>query len=113
MPKIYINIYVKNNKPNKYVNLIINYFDYSKTIYLGKKNDIEILLSNLDINKKSFKASIISYLKPIILAKCTQLRNKSEFISLKINSKALFNSDTFPIKQTEPESFSSYLKQFD
>lgn len=114
LPRIYINTYVKNNKPNKYVNLIINYFDYSKTIYLGKKNDIEEnLLSNLDINNKSFKASIISYLKPIILAKCTQLRNKSEFISLKINSKALFNSDNIPIKQIEPESFSSYLKQFD
>ena len=113
LPKIYINIYVKNNKPNKYVNLIINYFDYSKTIYLGKKNDIEILLSNLDINKKSFKASIISYLKPIILAKCTQLRNKSEFISLRINSKTLFEADNNPIKQIEPDSFSSYLKQFD
>ena len=37
LPRIYINTYVKNNKPNKYVNLIINYFDYSKTIYLGKK----------------------------------------------------------------------------
>ena len=113
LPRIYINTYVKNNKPNRYVNLIINYFDYSKTIYLGKKNEIETLLSNLNFNHRPFKTSIISYLKPIILAKCAQLRNKSEFISLKINSNALFNSDNIPINQIEPESFSSYLKQFD
>ena len=113
MPKIYVNIYVKNNKPNKYVNLIINYFDYSKSIYLGKKNDIETLLSNLNLNIRPFKTSVISYLKPFILAQCSQLRNKSEFISLKINSKSLFNSDNIPNKQIEPESFSSYLKQFD
>ena len=113
LPKIYVNIYVKNNKPNKYVNLIINYFDYSKTIYLGKKNDIETLLCNLNLNIRPFKTSVISYLKPFILAQCSQLRNKSEFISLKINSKSLFNSDNIPNKQIEPESFSSYLKQFD
>ena len=113
LPRIYINTYVKNNKPNKYVNLIINYFDYSKTIYLGKKNDIENILINLDINNKSFKTSIISYLKPIILAKCGQLRNKSEFISLKIDSKTLFNPENNPINQIEPDTFSSYLRQFD
>ena len=93
--------------------MIINYFDYSKTIYLGKKNNIENLLSNLYINNKPFKTSIISYLKPIILAKCGQLRNKSEFISLKINSKTLFSIDNILTKQNELDSFSSYLRQFD
>ena len=92
---------------------IVNYFDYSKTIYLGKKNDIENLLDNLYFNNKPFKACIISYLKPIILAKCGQLRNKSEFISLKINSKTLFNPENNPINQIEPDTFSSYLRQFD
>ena len=113
LPRIYINTYVKNNKPNRYVNLIINYFDYSKTIYLGKKNDIETLLINLNLNIRPFKTSIISYLKPFILTQCSQLRNKSEFISLKIDSKSLFKSDNILNKQIEPESFSSYLKQFD
>ena len=113
LPRIYVNIYVKNNKPTKYVNLIVNYFDYSKTIYLGKKNKIEKLLSNVYINHKPFRTSIISYFKPIILAKCSHLRNKSEFISLKINSKKLFNPDNNPTKQIEPDTFSSYLRQFD
>ena len=113
MPRIYVNTYVKNNKPTKYVNLIINYFNHSKTIYLGKRNELKRILRNLSLNDKSFKATLISYLRPVVLTKCSQLRNKSEFISLKFNSKSLFTSDNNLIKENELDSFSSYLRQFD
>ncbi len=113
LPRIYVNTYVKNNKSTKYVNLIINYFNYSKTIYLGRKNELKIILRNLSLNDKAFKTTLISHIRPIVLAKCSQLRNKSEFISLKINSKTIFSPDNILTKQNELDSFSSYLRQFD
>tara|TARA_Y100000766_G_scaffold241696_1_gene219717 strand:+ start:44 stop:616 length:573 start_codon:yes stop_codon:yes gene_type:complete len=115
LPRIYINIYVKNNKPVKYVNLIIKYFDYSRTIYLGKYLIIEkFLLDNSSNNSvKNFSVVLYNYLKPVVFDKCKDLKNKSEFINLALSSSILFSSKNFDNKHSQTSSFSSYLKQFE
>ena len=115
LPRIYINIYIKNNKPAKYVNLIIKYFDYSRTIYLGKYLNIEkFLLDNSSSNSiKNFSTVLYNFLKPVVFDKCKGLKNKSEFINLGLSSSILFSSKNIDNKHSQTSSFSSYLKQFE
>ena len=115
LPRIYLNIYIKNNKPVKYVNLIINYFDYSRTIYLGKYLNIEkFLLENSSNNSiKNFSTVLYNFLKPVVFDKCKGLKNKSEFIKLALSSSILFSSKKIDNKHSQTSSFSSYLKQFE
>ena len=115
LPRIYLNIYIKNNKPVKYVNLIIKYFDYSRTIYLGKYQNIEkFLLDNSSNNSyKNFSTFLYNYLKPVVFDKCKGLKNKSEFINLGLSSSILFPSTNIDKKHSQSSSFSSYLKQFE
>ena len=115
LPRIYLNIYIKNNRPVKYVNLIIKYFDYSRTIYLGKYQNIEKFLLDKSPNNtiKNFNAVLYNYLKPVVFAKCKGLKNKSEFINLGLSSSILFPTDNIYKKHSQSSSFSSYLKQFE
>lgn len=115
LPRIYINIYIKNNRPVRYVNLIIKYFDYSRTIYLGKYLNIEkfFLDKNSNNSIKNFNSVLYNYLKPIVFDKCKSLKNKSEFINLGLSSSILFPSANIDIKHSQSSSFSSYLKQFE
>ena len=115
LPRIYLNIYIKNNRPVKYVNLIIKYFDYSRTIYLGKYLNIEKFLLDISPNNsiKNFNAVLYNYLKPVVFAKCKDLKNKSEFINLGLSSSILFPTDNIYKKHSQSSSFSSYLKQFE
>ena len=115
LPRIYINIYIKNNKPAKYVNLIIKYFDYSRTIYLGRYLNIEkFLLDNSSSNSiKNFSTVLYNFLQPVVFDKCKGLKNKSEFIKLSLSSSILFSSKNIDNKHSQTSSFSSYLKQFE
>ena len=111
VPSFYINVYTKNQKPTKYVNLIIKYFDFSKTIYLGKKLDLNLLLIEHNKNANTFNQSLIEILKPSLLVICSTLKNKFEFIDLKITLDLLLDKK-FESNNTE-NTFSSYLKQFE
>ena len=111
VPSFYINVYTKNQKPTKYVNLIIKYFEFSKTVYLGKKLELNLLLTEHNKNKNTFNQSLIEILKPSLLVICSALKNKFEFIDLKITLNLLLEN-TFNNTMTE-NSFSSYLKQFE
>ena len=115
LPRIYLNIYIKNNRPVKYVNLIIKYFDYSRTIYLGKYLKIEkFFLDKSPKNSiKNLRAVLYNYLKPVVFDKCKGLKNKSEFIKLGLSSSILFPSIDTDKKYYQSSSFSSYLKQFE
>ena len=115
LPRIYLNMYIKNNNPVKYVNLIIKYFDYSRTIYLGKYLNIEKFLLNKGFNNsiKNFSSVLYNYLKPVVFDKCKGLKNKSEFINLGLSSSILFPTINIDIKHSQSSSFSSYLKQFE
>ena len=109
VPSFYINVYTKNKKPTKYVNLIIKYFEFSKTVYLGKKQDLNLLLTEHSKNTYTFNQSLIEILKPSLLVICSTLKNKLEFIDLKISLDSLLN-DKFEPNKSE-NTFSSYLKQ--
>ena len=111
VPSFYINVYTKNQKPTKYVNLIIKYFEFSKTVYLGKKLELNLLLTEHDKNKKTFNQSLIEILKPSLLAICSTLKNKFEFIDLKITLDLLLENRLDSTKKEN--TFSSYLKQFE
>ena len=115
LPRIYLNIYIKNNKPVKYVNLIIKYFDCSRTIYLGKYLVIEKFLLDNSSKKsiKNFTSVLYNYLKPVVFDKCKGLKNKSEFINLGLSSSILLPNINIDIKHSQSSSFSSYLKQFE
>ena len=115
VPRLYINIYAKNNKPIKYINLIIKFFDFSKTIYLGRYSIINSFLININpnITSRNFKTTLFNYLRPIVLDKCISIRSKSEFIELKLLSDNLFDNTSIDITKSDPESFSTYLKQFE
>ena len=108
---LFINVYTKNQKPTKYVNLIIKYFEFSKTIYLGKKLDLNLLLADNNKKVNTFNQSLIELLKPTLLAICSTLKNKFEFIDLKISLDLLLDKK-FESNKTE-NTFSSYLKQFE
>ena len=61
----------------------------------------------------NFKTTLYNYLRPIVLEKCISIRNKSEFIELKLLSDNLFDNTSIDITKSDPESFSTYLKQFE
>ena len=111
VPSFYINVYTKNHKPTKYVNLIIKYFEFSKTVYLGKKLELNLLLAEHNKNENTFNQSLIEILKPSLLVVCSTLKNKFEFIDTKITLDLLLENKLHSTK-TE-KTFSSYLKQFD
>ena len=108
LPRIYIKFYSKNNKYQTYVNLVVNYFGVSKTIYLGKK---EMVLTSLDIainsSEKKLKNNILELIAPIVFNICNGVQSRLDFIDLSIKSVNLIgNSRPIDVK----ESFSSYLK---
>ena len=108
LPRIYIKFYTKNNKYQKYVNLVVNYFGVSKTIYLGKK---EMVLTSLDIginnSEKKLQDKILGLIAPIVFNVCTGVQSRLDFIDLSIKSfNIIGNSRQIDVK----ESFSSYLK---
>ena len=111
VPSFYINVYTKNQKPTKYVNLIIKYFNFSKTVYLGKKLQLSLLLTEHNKNVYTFNQSLIEILKPSLLVICSTLKSKFEFIDLKISLDLLLENK-FDSSKTE-NTFSSYLKQFE
>jgi len=113
VPKIYVNIYTKNKRPIKYVNLIINHFNYSKTIYLGK---LSYLVSFLKISKGSSKShikTILKILKPEIQKQILPIKSKSDFISHKFTSKKILEGLVSEELDNKEDTFINYLKQFD
>ena len=62
-------------------------------------------------NMNSFNQSLIEILKPSLLVICSTLKNKFEFIDLKITLDLLLEKK-FENNKTE-NTFSSYLKQFE
>ena len=110
LPRIYIKTYTKNNKHQKYLNIVVNYFGISKTIYLGKR---EIVLTSLNIDsnlsEKRLKQNILSSISPIIFKSCRDVKNKLDFLDLTIKSNTIIEN-TVP-KNTN-DSFSNYLKDF-
>jgi len=110
VPSFYVNIYIKNKKPTKYVNLTVKYFEFSKTVYLGKKLFLDELLikNNKKVNK--FHRSLIEILQPSLLNICSKLKNKSDFINLRITLDSLLKNKFDPVDEN---TFSSYLKQFE
>ena len=108
LPRIYIKFYSKNNKYQTYVNLVVNYFGVSKTIYLGKKEKVLTSLK-IDINnsEKKIQGKILELIAPIVFNVCTGVQSRLDFIDLSIKSfNIIGNSRQIDAK----ESFSSYLK---
>ncbi|MFL2573159.1 MAG: hypothetical protein ACJ0P8_01810, partial [Flavobacteriales bacterium] len=62
-------------------------------------------------NMNSFNQSLIEILKPSLLVICSTLKNKFEFIDLKITLDLLLEKK-FENNKTE-NTFSSYLRQFE
>ena len=93
LPRIYIKFYSKNNKYQTYVNLVVNYFGVSKTIYLGKK---EMVLTSLDIainsSEKKLKNNILELITPIVFNICNGVQSRLDFIDLSIKSVNLIGS---------------------
>ena len=113
VPKIYLNIYTKNKRPVKYVNLIINHFNYSKTIYLGK---LSFLVSFLSIKKGSSKTyirNLLKILKPEIQNLLSPIKTRSDFISHKFTSKKILEGSVSKSSDNQSDTFINYLKQFD
>ena len=108
LPRIYIKFYTKNNKYQSYINIVINYYGVSKTIYLGKK---EMVLTSLkiDINnsEKKIQDKILESIAPIVFNVCTGVQSRLDFIDLSIKS---FNIIGNSRQIDDKESFSSYLK---
>jgi len=108
LPRIYIKFYTKNNKYQRYINIVVNYFGVSKTIYLGKK---EMVLSSLDIainnSEKKLTNNILELIAPIVFNICNGVQSRLDFIDLSIKSVNIITSS----RQIDVnESFSSYLK---
>ena len=113
VPKIYLKVYRKNNNPQFYTHVVINYFNVSKTVYLGKRDYIISLLSNKikSLNNRNFSNKLLVFLKPIIKSYCTRFTNQSSFINCKISSATFFNNfDRSASIQENQGSFSDYLK---
>ena len=87
----------------------------SKNLVRVLKSNSNSFLSNINpnISNRNFKTTLYNYLRPIVLDKCISIRNKSEFIELKLSSENLFDKRSIDIKKSDPESFSTYLKQFE
>ena len=108
LPRIYVKSYTKNNKHQNYINVVVNYFGVSKTIYLGKRERVLTSL-NIDSNlsDKRLKQNILASISPIIFKNCRHVRSKLDFHDLSIKSSTIIDN-TFT-KNTN-DSFSSYLK---
>jgi hypothetical protein len=110
VPKVYLKVYRKNNKPQYYVHVVIKFFNYSKTVYLGKREDVFGMLVNRipllrysNINSKTLK-----FLTPIIKSFCLQLTSKDDFISTKFQLKFLL--DDFIVNKNPTVGFNDFLK---
>ena len=108
LPRIYVKSYTKNNKYQKYINVVVSYFGVSRTIYLGKR---EIVLTSLNIDsnisEKRAKQNILSSISPIIYKRCRDVKSRLDFLDLSIKSKTII--DNIVSKNTD-DSFSSYLR---
>jgi len=113
VPKIYMNIYTKNKRPIKYVNLIIHHFNYSKTIYIGKLSYLISFLNIREGSSKSYVRNLLKILKPEIQNQLSAIRTKSDFISHKFTSKKILESLSGDESDNEPDTFINYLKKFD
>jgi len=110
VPKIYLKGYRKNNNPQYYVHVVVNYLDYSKTIYLGKRDDLINLFSskiNL-LNKRNFNSKMLKFLSPIIKSYCFKFTSQSDFIASKFKFKSLF--DKLVISTEVSTGFNDFLK---
>jgi hypothetical protein len=110
LPRIYIKSYTKNNKHQNYLNVVVNYFGISKTIYLGKRERVLTSL-NIDSNLSAIrlKQNIIAIISPIIFTICRDLKTKLDFRDLSIKSNTIIDN---AISKNTNDSFSSYLKDF-
>lgn len=110
IPRIYIKSYTKNNKYQKYINIVVNYFGVSKTIYLGKREKV-LTSFNIDssLSEKKIKQNILTSISPFIFKCCKDVKSKFDFIDLSITSKTIF---TNIISYNANDSFSNYLKGF-
>jgi hypothetical protein len=110
VPKVYLKVYRKNNKPQYYVHLVIKYFNYSKTVYLGKREDVfEILSTKISsLNYRNFHSKSLKFLSPIIKSFCLQLSSKDEFISTKFKLESLL--EDFVVVNESNVGFNDFLK---
>ena len=110
LPRVYVKSYTKNNKHQKYLNVVVNYFGISKTIYLGKRERVLASL-NIDTNlsEKRLKQNILSSISPIILKSCRDVKTKLDFLELSIKSKTIIDNK---VSKNTNDSFSKYLKDF-
>ena len=108
LPRIYVNSYTKNNKNQKYLNVVVNYFDTSKTIYLGKRESV-LTSFNIDSNlpEKRLKQNLLSLISPIILKSCRDVKTKLDFVDLSIKSNTIIDNK---VSKNTNDSFSNYLK---
>ena len=110
LPRIYVNSYTKNNKYQKYLNVVVNYFGTSKTIYLGKMESV-LASFNIDSNlsEKRLKQNLLSLISPIILKSCRDVKTKLDFLDLSIKSNTIIDNT---VSKNPNDSFSNYLKDF-
>ena len=110
LPLIYLKSYTKNNKHQNYLNVVVNYFGISKTIYLGKRERV-ITSLNIDSNLsgKRLNQTIIAIISPIIFRICRDVKTKLDFRDLSIKSNSIIDNT---ISKITNDSFSSYLKDF-
>ena len=110
LPRVYVKSYTKNNKHQKYLNIVVNYFGISKTIYLGK---IETVLTSLNIDsnlsEKRLMQNILSSISPIILKNCRDVKTKLDFVDLSLKSNIIIGNTA---SKNTNDSFSNYLKDF-
>ena len=110
IPRIYIKSYTKNNKYQNYINIVVNYFGVSKTIYLGKR-EMVLTTFNIDssLSEKKIKQNILTSISPFIFKICRDVKSKSDFLDLSITSRIIFTNIT---SINTNDSFSNYLKGF-
>lgn len=110
IPRIYVKSYTKNNKYQNYINIVVNYFGVSKTIYLGKREKV-LTSFNIDssLSEKKIKQNILTSISPFIFKCCKHVKSKFDFLNLSITSKTIF---TNIISNNTNDSFSNYLKGF-
>ena len=110
VPKVYLKVYRKNNKPQYYVHLVIKFFNYSKTVYLGKREDVFGMLVNRIplLRYSNFNSKTLKFLTPIIKSFCLQLTSKDDFISTKFQLKFLL--DDFIVNKNPTVGFNDFLK---
>ena len=112
VPKVYLKIYRKNNKPQYYVHVVIKYFNYSKTVYLGKREDVfEILSTKIpSLTYSNFNSKCLKFLSPIIKSFCLQFNSKDDFISTKFKLKSFLRDFTADSAAADTIGFNDFLK---